>query len=143
MSYKNSNAVNKRRLALQALTGSALMGGIVDRMPLSWQRPLVNAAGVPAHAQTSGVLAPQQRSASPASAEPRAFITTWRIDAENPAVAIPMVDAVVFPQHPRGAADTHRRAVGRYPMADHELRILWLPTPANQRRRYAGSQPRD
>ena len=48
--------LNKRRLALKALGGSALAGGLADKLPGAWQRPLVQSAILPAHAQTSGGL---------------------------------------------------------------------------------------
>ena len=42
---------NKRRLALKTLTGSAIAGGLVDKLPALWQRPLVQSAVLPIHAQ--------------------------------------------------------------------------------------------
>ena len=50
------SAAHKRRLALKALGGSALAGGLADKLPAAWQRPLVQSAVLPAHAQTSGGL---------------------------------------------------------------------------------------
>lgn len=44
---------NKRRLALKALTGSAVAGGLIDKLPSVWQRPLVHGSVLPVHAQSS------------------------------------------------------------------------------------------
>lgn len=43
----------KRRLALKALGGSALAGGLIEKLPAVWRRPLVQTAVLPAHAQAS------------------------------------------------------------------------------------------
>ena len=43
----------KRRLALKTLGGSALAGGLADKLPAIWQRPLVESSILPAHAQVS------------------------------------------------------------------------------------------
>ena len=45
----------KRRLALKALGGSALAGGLADKLPAIWQKPLVQGSLLPAHAQTTSV----------------------------------------------------------------------------------------
>lgn len=50
MSNYNSN---KRRLALKALTGSAVAGGLIDKLPATWQHPLVKVSSLPVHAQSS------------------------------------------------------------------------------------------
>ena len=51
---KHDNPVaQKRRLALKALTGSAVAGGLVDKLPSVWQRPLVHGSVLPVHAQSS------------------------------------------------------------------------------------------
>ena len=49
----SSLGAQKRRLALKTLSGSALVGGLADKLPGVWQRPLVHAAVLPAHAQNS------------------------------------------------------------------------------------------
>ena len=46
----------KRRLALKALGGSALAGGLADKLPAAWQQPLVRGGLLPAHAQASPVM---------------------------------------------------------------------------------------
>ena len=53
MSRNNTNAPQKRRLALKTLGGSAVAGGLIDKLPGVWQRPLVSSAVLPAHAQAS------------------------------------------------------------------------------------------
>ena len=42
-----------RRKTLKTLSGSALAGGLLDQLPGAWQRPVVNSAVLPAHAQSS------------------------------------------------------------------------------------------
>ena len=51
--YKHT--VARRRLVLKTLSGSALFGGVVDKLPGMWQRPLIHASVLPTHAQASGV----------------------------------------------------------------------------------------
>ena len=46
----------KRRLALKTLGGSALAGSLADKLPAIWQRPLVESAALPAHAQVSAEM---------------------------------------------------------------------------------------
>ena len=48
-----ANAATKRRMVLKTLGGSALAGTLADRLPVTWQRPLVESAILPAHAQVS------------------------------------------------------------------------------------------
>ena len=48
-----TNHTPKRRLALKALSGSALAGTLIERLPAAWQRPLVQSAAIPANAQLS------------------------------------------------------------------------------------------
>ena len=53
MSKHDNPIAQKRRLALKTLTGSALVGGLADKLPSVWQRPLVHSSALPAHAQVS------------------------------------------------------------------------------------------
>lgn len=46
----------KRRLALKTVGGGALVSGLLDRLPQTWQSPLVGSAVLPAHAQASFTL---------------------------------------------------------------------------------------
>ena len=53
---KFHRAAASRRRALKVVSGSALMGGLMNQLPDIWQRPLVQAGALPAHAQTSSQM---------------------------------------------------------------------------------------
>lgn len=55
MSKNHTNAPSQRRLVLKTLGGSAVAGGLADKLPGVWQRPLIGSAVLPAHAQASYV----------------------------------------------------------------------------------------
>ena len=50
------SVASKRRLALKTVGGGALVSGLLDRLPHTWQSPLVDSAVLPAHAQVSFTL---------------------------------------------------------------------------------------
>ena len=50
-------AALKRRAALKIIGSSALFGGLADKLPGVWQRPIVQSAALSAHAQASPSLA--------------------------------------------------------------------------------------
>ena len=51
----------RRRAVLRSLSGSALLAAVSERLPGGWRRPLIDAAALPAHAQSSGINTPQSR----------------------------------------------------------------------------------
>lgn len=98
-----------RRAVLRGLGGGALFAAVIERLPGSWQRPVVSAAALPAHAQTSPNMdihpattpslafntysgAPSAFRAAPlhtVHTPPRAFIFTWEIKEGELSITIP------------------------------------------------------
>ena len=76
----NSSNTSKRRLALKLLGGSALSGAMADKLPATWQRPLVDTAALPAHAQSSPLLV--TGASLPPGTSPRPlFGSAWRANS--------------------------------------------------------------
>ena len=74
----------KRRLALKTLGGSALAGGLADKLPAAWQRPLVHTATLPAHAQVSpGQVGQIRLVISSASGDPVMRAFDYRLTRES------------------------------------------------------------
>ena len=92
----------RRRAVLRSLSGSALLAAVSERLPGGWQRPLIDTAALPAHAQSSAIGSPQGQAPVhlpgatipplpvPArnyhdliggTAEPKPFITVWEVAA--------------------------------------------------------------
>ena len=106
-STRSRTLVLKRRLALKTLSGGALAGGLLEAMPKSWQRPLINSGVLPAHAQQSPLsgaspeISPSEsgslsayRSASDGSlwqaiGQSADFITAWTVDENDLDIRIP------------------------------------------------------
>ena len=81
-----------RRAVLRGLSGGALFAAVIERLPGGWQRPIVSAAALPAHAQSSPLTDTEtaqgpEAALSPAilppstTANPPLFRGVWRTNS--------------------------------------------------------------
>lgn len=131
---------NKRRLALKALGGSALAGGLADKLPAVWQRPIVQGSLLPAHAQTTSVQGQVQIGIRDTNTDDilstGSIVYTLSIDSNGQITHLRIPSGSVIAQHPAMANALFPAAYAQQVITFQVMEALTLTFTSNSRQTF-------